>query len=81
MLEEKMDEIINMSKKINFKNLIYSFKTKGISSIDFIKFKGPMRTYNQLKNGDITLSQAEENQKIFKTELNQITSGNPDHKS
>ena len=40
-----------------------------------------MHTYNQLKNGDITLSQAEEDQKIFKMELNQITSGNPEHKN
>ena len=40
-----------------------------------------MHIYNQLKNGYITLSQAEENRKTFKMKLNQITSGNPDHKS
>ena len=40
-----------------------------------------MYTYNQLKNGEKTLQQVEENQKTFKMELNQITSGNPDLKS
>ena len=39
-----------------------------------------MHIYKQLKNGDITLSQLEEDQRKFKSELNEITSGNPDHK-
>ena len=81
ILEEKIDEIVNMSREITSNNLIYKFKTLGISSINFIKFKGPMYIYNKLKNGVITLSQAEEDQKIFKMELNQITSENPEYKS
>ena len=40
-----------------------------------------MYTYNQLKNGEKTLQQVEEDQKKFKSELNEITSGNPKHKS
>ena len=34
-----------------------------------------------MKNGDTTLQQLEKQQKDFKKELNEITSGNPKHKS
>ena len=34
-----------------------------------------MYTYNQLKNGDKTLSQAEEDQRKFRSDLGQISSG------
>ena len=40
-----------------------------------------MYTYNQLKNGEKTLHQVEEEQKYFRKDLNEITSGNPKHKS
>ena len=40
-----------------------------------------MYTYNQLKNGEKTLQQVEEEQKYFKKDLKEITSGNPKHKS
>ena len=40
-----------------------------------------MYTYNQLKNGEKTLQQVEEEQKYFKKDLNEITSGNLKHKS
>ena len=40
-----------------------------------------MYTYDQLKNGEKTLQQVEDEQKVFKEELNEITSGNPKHKS
>ena len=40
-----------------------------------------MYTYTQLKNGEKTLQQVEEEQKCFKKNLNEITLGNPKHKS
>ena len=64
ILEERMDEILEMSREINDSNLIYDFKGS-TSSIRFTEFGGPMYTYNQLKNGDKTLQQVEkENKKI-----------------
>ena len=69
-----------MSKKINYGNLVYDFK--GLTPpINFIKFEGPMHTYDQLKNGEKTLQQVEEKQKHFKKDLNEIKSGNRRHKS
>ena len=80
ILEERMDEILKMSREINYSNLVYDFKGP-TPSINFAIFGGPMYTYNQLKNGEKTLQQVEEEQKYLKKYLNEITSGNPKHKS
>ena len=40
-----------MSKEINYGNLVYDFKGP-TPLINFIKFEGPMYTYNKLKNGE-----------------------------
>ena len=78
--EERMDEILEMSRQINYSNLVYDFKGL-ILSINFGIFEGPMYTYDQLKNSEKALQQLEEEQKYFKKDLNEITSGNPKHKS
>ena len=75
-----MDEILKMSNKIDFNELIYNFKGP-TQPISFGKFGGPMYIYGHMKNGDTTLQQVEKQQKDFKKELNEITSGNPKHKS
>ena len=80
MLEERMDEILKMRDKIDFSNLTYNFKGQ-TASIDFGKFGSPMYIYGHMENGDTTLQQIEKQQKDFKKELNEITSGNPKHKS
>ena len=79
ILEESMDEILKMRDKIDFDRLIYNFKVS-TSSINFGKFGGSLYIYGHMKNGDITLQQVEK-QKDSKKELNEITSGNPKHKS
>ena len=58
--DKRMDEILEISKEINFNNSIYHFKGPS-PSISFTEFGGPMYTYNQLKNGD--KQQVEEDQK------------------
>ena len=69
-----------MSRETDYNNLVYKFKgpTKVIS---FIKFAGPMYTYDQLKKGQKTLEQAEREQEDFKKGLNEITFVNPKHKN
>ena len=42
--------------------MVYGFEDP-TPSISFTKFRGPMYTYNQLKNGEKTLQQVEEDQK------------------
>ena len=51
-----MDEILKLSDKIDFDNLIYNFKGP-TSSINFGKFRGPMYIYGHMKNCDTTLQQ------------------------
>ena len=64
ILEKRMDEILEMSREINYSNLVYDFKG-ATRSINFAIFGGPIYTYNQLKNGEKTLQQVEEEQKYF----------------
>ena len=53
-----MDEIRDMSKKIDYNNLVHN-------KINFAVFGSPMYTYDQLKKGEKTLQQVEEEQKNF----------------
>ena len=75
-----MDEILKMSREIDYKNLVYVFKGPTFS-ISFSKFAGLMYTYDQLKNGETILQQVEEEQKDFKKYLYETVKGNPEHKS
>ena len=65
ILEQRMDEILDMSKKIDYHNLVYNFK--GLTfSINFTTFGGPMYTYNQFKNGEKNYNKYRKSTKIFK---------------
>ena len=54
---------------------------KASGSINFTRYKGPFSLFKKIRDGDISLEMAEEDQKKFKREFGQIKSGNPDHKS
>ena len=54
ILEKRMDEILEISRQINYSNLVYDFKG-ATPSLNFAIFGGLMYTYNQLKNGERTL--------------------------
>ena len=51
ILEERIDEILNMSKEIDSENLVYNVKGK-TPPINFAIFEDRMYIYNQLKNGE-----------------------------
>ena len=40
-----------------------------------------MHIFNEMKNGNISIEKTEEDKKQFKSKLNEITTGNPKHKS
>ena len=75
-----MNEILELSDKIDFYRLIYNFKGP-TAPINFGKLDGPVYIYGHMKKGNIILQQIEKQQKKFKRELNEIASGNPKHKS
>ena len=60
-----MNEIQERSKKIDFNNLTYYFKTSRICPINFIEFKGPFGFFKEIRNGDKSLKEAEEEQTKF----------------
>ena len=76
LFDEKLDEIQELSREIDYKILNYNY-----GSINFIKFKGPFSLFKKIRDGDISLEMAEEDQEKFKREFSQIKSGNPKHKS
>ena len=44
-----MNEILEMSREINYNNLVYEFEDIKISSISFIGFEAPMYNYDKIK--------------------------------
>ena len=81
LFDEKLDEIQELSKEIDYKNLNYNFTSKANGSMNFIKFKGPFGLFKKLRDGDISLEMVEEDKEKFKREFSQIKSENPKHKS
>ena len=65
LFDEKLDEIQELSREIDYKNLNYNFTTKVIGSINFIQFKGRFCLFKKIKEGDISLEIAEEYQEKF----------------
>ena len=80
-IDEKLDEIQDLSREIDYKNLNYTFTTEASGSINFIKSKGPFSLFKKIRDGNVSLEMAEEDQGKFKREFSRIKSGNPKHKS
>ena len=77
LFRERIAEIFNISKEIDFNNVIYYFKDSNLPPINFIGFRGPLNIYEEIKNRNISIETIEEEQKQFKSKLNEITTGNP----
>ena len=75
-----MSEIEYLSRQIDLNNLSYYFKNKRISPVNFIGLKAPLHLYRDIFNGNRELEKAEKDQNQFKSDLNQITRGNPKKK-
>ena len=57
-----MEKIQDLSKQIDFNNLIHHYKSKTVPKC-FLSFKGPLKYYKNIKEGNVTLEKAEEKQK------------------
>ena len=68
---KRIDEIQNLSKQTDFNNLTCYFKGKSAPKA----FHGPLGFYKNIKEGYITLEKAEEKQKEFTSDLNEILKG------
>ena len=65
---ERIAEILEMSREIDYNNLTYHFKGS-TSPISFIKFKDPFGFFNQIKSDNILLIKTEEEQNKVKSNL------------
>ena len=63
LLDKKLDEIQELNKNIDYKYLNYIFTTNASGSINFIRYKGPFSLFKNIRDGDISLEMAEEDQK------------------
>ena len=80
LLDERMDEIQQISKETDLNNLTYYFKSPNLALINFIGFTGPLNIDKEIQNSNISIKKAEEDQNKFKSNLNDITSENPTHR-
>ena len=64
-------------KRNKFNILNYHSKDSESASINFIGVTGPMHIFNEVKYGNDSIEKIEEDQKQFKSKLNEITTGNP----
>ena len=55
---ERMGEIRDLGRQINFNNLTYYFKSKDIAPIHFIDFKGPLNLDKNIFSGDTSIEKA-----------------------
>ena len=68
LLDKRTDEIRTIAEEIDNNKLIYYFKGPHIVPINFIKHKGPFYIFKEIRDGDKTLQEKEEDQK----NLNQV---------
>ena len=59
LFDEKLDEIQELSREIDYKNLRYDFTTKASSPINFTGHNGPFTLFKKIRDGDISLEMAE----------------------
>ena len=71
LFDEKLDEIQELSREIDYKSLNYDFTMKATGSINFTGYNGPFTLFKKIRDGDISLEMAEEDKKK-KREFGQI---------
>ena len=79
--KKKLLKYKKTSKEIDFNNFVYYFKGPNIAPINFIRFRGPLQIFNELKNGNTSSKKVKEDQKNVKSNLGEVTSGDPKYKS
>ena len=80
MVEEKKTEIKNLDDSVGRDKLIYGYMGN-TSDVDFSEYYGAIDLINKIKDGDVSLKQAINNQYELKSKLGDIKKGNPKKKS
>ena len=80
LTEEKKTEIKKLDNSVDRDKLIYNYKGN-TSAVDFSEYYGAIDLANKIKDGDVSLKQAINNQYELKSKLGEIKKGNPKIKS
>ena len=80
LTEEKENEIEELDKTVNRKELLYKYKGN-ISDVDFSEYYGANDLINKIKNGNVSLRKAVDHQYELEPKLREIKKGNPNRKS
>ena len=80
LTEEKKTEIKNLDNRLDRRKLLYKHKGN-TSEVNFGKYFGAIVLINKIKDGDISLKQAINDQNGFKSYLREVKKGNPNRKS
>ena len=80
MTKEKKDEIEELDKTVNRKELLYKYKGN-TSDVDFSEYYGAIDPINKIKNGNVSLKKAVNDQYELQSKLGEIKKGNPNKKS
>ena len=60
LLGERLNEIQEISKKIDFNNLTFDFKTLGLSPINLLNLKDHFFVFKEIRDGEKLLKDEEE---------------------
>ena len=75
LVDERLDEIAELDKKVNHDDSIYRYKGKTPDET-FDKYDNALNLLNKIKNGEINLAEAKNDQIKLKSNLGQIKQGN-----
>ena len=74
---DRLAKIRESYKPVDFNDVTYNFKDLRISPVSFIKFKGPLRIFKSIHNGDIPLEDIEKEQQELKKRFRWDKAGRP----
>ena len=70
-IDERLNEMTELDKKVNHDDLIYRYKGKTPDE-KFDKYDNALNLIDKIKNGEIKLAEAKNDQIIFKSNLGEI---------
>ena len=77
LLDERIEKITDLDKKVNSDNLIYRYKGS-TADAKFDKFNN---AFGKIRDGETNLTDVKNNQEKFKSYLGEIKKGNKKHRS
>ena len=74
-MDERLDEITKLDEKFNLDDLVYRYKGKTPDE-KFDKYDNALNLIDKIKNGEMKLAEANNDQIKFKSSLGKIKKGN-----